>query len=207
MRLNRLLVSLLAAFSYAQLALAEVGPDGEAAAGKSKAAQCAACHNMDGNSTNPEYPKIAGQHANYLYKQLLNFKAQERQNAIMYAQVMRLSKQDMQDLAVYYSEQPYEPEKASADADLALGERVYRVGNPKTGVAACSGCHGPEGDGNPAANFPRVAGQHPEYTASQLRMFASMKRANDAGQMMRNTAGKLSDAEIEAVSAYLAGLR
>ncbi len=203
----KVVVVLVSCLMLAQFAAADVGPGGDAAAGQAKAAQCAACHNMDGNSTIAAYPTIAGQHANYLYKQLRNFKAQERQNAIMYAQVLSLSDTDFKNLAAYFSQQALKPMEAPAKADVALGERMYRLGNPKTGVAACSGCHGPNGAGNPAANFPRIAGQHPEYTASQLGMFASMQRANDAGQMMRNTAGKLSEAEIKAVSAYLAGLR
>lgn len=134
---------------------------GDVAAGKQKSAACAACHGVDGNSSNPEWPKLAGQNPQYLYKQLVDYKENRRENALMAGQVAPLSDQDMQDLAAYFSSQTGTP--GSVDpAQVGLGETVYRGGNLKTGVAACSACHGPTGVGNPAAKFPKISGQHNE---------------------------------------------
>lgn len=180
--------------------------DGDAAAGKQKSTPCAACHNADGNSTNGQWPKLAGQHAVYLVKQLQDFKATRRVNAIMNGMAAPLSEQDMQDLAAYFSSQTMTP----GEADPALvdqGRDLYRGGNLNSGVSACAGCHGPTGQGNPAAGFPVLAGQHAEYIETQLKAFRSMQRANDPGQMMRNIAAKMTDAEIQAVASYIQGLR
>lgn len=184
---------------------------GDPAAGKTKSATCAACHGMDGNSTNPEWPKLAGQSESYLFKQLVNFKAGKdaddgRFNASMAPMVAGLSEQDMADLAAYYASQ--EGKAGSADqTQVELGRQIYKGGNNANGVAACSACHGPNGAGNPAANFPSLAGQHAKYTEMQLQAFSNGTRANDAGQMMRNIANKMSDAEMAAVSEYIAGLQ
>lgn len=179
---------------------------GDATAGKTKAAVCAACHAADGNSTNPEWPKLAGQHESYIIKQLQNFKANERANALMSPQAAVLSDQDMQDLAAYFSSQEAKP-GAGDMTKVELGEKIYRGGNIATGVAACAACHGPTGTGNPAAKFPSLQGQHATYTKAQLTMFRNGGRANDAGKMMRNIASKMSDAEIAAVAEYIAGLQ
>ena len=178
---------------------------GDAAAGKTKAAACAACHGPDGNSANPEWPNLAGQHADYIYKQLVEFKSGARQNALMMGQVAALSEQDMADLAAYYA--TLTPTVGEADpAKVELGQNIYRAGNPSSGVSACIACHGPEGAGNPMAKFPSVSGQHATYSVIQLKAFRSGERANDPGQMMRNVAGKMTDAEIEAVAQYMLGL-
>ena len=179
---------------------------GDAAAGKAKSATCAGCHGADGNSANPEWPKLAGQHADYLDKQLQDFKAgKERNNAMMAPMVATLSEQDMADLAAYYSAQTIQ--MGAADKALVeLGEKIYRGGNPSSGVAACIGCHGPTGTGNPAANFPSISGQHAKYVENQLYAFKKGERANDAGKMMRNTAAKMTDEEIKAVASYVQGL-
>jgi cytochrome c553 len=179
---------------------------GDQAAGKEKSAVCAGCHGVDGNSTNPEWPKLAGQGAAYLVKQLQNFKSKERDNATMYPQAANLSDQDIADIAAYYSAQTPKLEMADEKV-VTLGETLFRGGNPATGVAACSGCHAPNGVGNPAAKFPRLAGQHAKYTAVQLKYFRNAERANDAGKMMRNITLRMTDTEIEAVSQYIAGLR
>lgn len=179
---------------------------GDAAAGKTKAAVCAACHAADGNSVNPEWPKLAGQHDTYILKQLQNFKNKERENVLMSPQAAVLADQDMLDLAAYFSSQEAKPGVADM-TKVELGEKIYRGGNIATGVAACSACHGPTGAGNPAAKFPSLQGQHATYTKGQLNMFRNGSRANDAGKMMRNIASKMSDAEIEAVSEYIAGLQ
>lgn len=179
---------------------------GDAAAGKAKSTTCAGCHNADGNSANPEWPKLAGQHAGYIVKQLHDFKAGDRKNAMMAPMAAPLSDQDMADLAAYFSSQ----EMKGGKADPALvekGKQIYQGGNMGTGVAACMGCHGPTGTGNPAANFPRLAGQHAKYTVIQLKAFKKGERANDAGKMMQNIASKMTDAEMEAVASYIEGLQ
>ena len=178
---------------------------GDAAAGKSKSAACAGCHGMDGNSVNPEWPKIAGQHADYLTKQLLNFKSGDRENALMAGQVAALNEQDMSDLGAYYAS--LDGNVGAADpAKVELGRSIYQAGNAASGVSACIACHSPSGGGNPQANFPVLSGQHATYTASQLKAFRAGARANDAAQMMRNIAAKMTDAEIEAVAQYVQGL-
>lgn len=179
---------------------------GDVEAGKTKAAVCGACHGADGNSINPDWPSLAGQGAGYLFKQLSDFKNNKRSDATMAPQVATLSEQDMHDLAAYFSSQTAKAGKADQN-QIELGEAVYRGGNSATGVAACIGCHGPTGSGNPAAKFPKVSGQHAAYTEAQLNAFQSSARNNDAGKMMRNLTIRLTDAEIKAVSQYIAGLK
>ena len=172
---------------------------------------CAACHAVDGNSASPANPNLAGQHPEYTYKQLRNFKSQggkpaERSNGVMAGMVANLSDDDMKNLAVYFAAQKPKSQ-AARDAALAKqGESIYRGGIQAKGVAACASCHAPNGTGMPA-QFPRVAGQHAEYTATQLTAFRAGQRANDPAQMMRMIAAKMSDQEIKAVSEYIAGLR
>ncbi len=180
---------------------------GDAAAGKTKSAACAACHNADGNSANPEWPKLAGQHAQYLVKQLTNFKDEKsgRKNAMMAPMAAALSEQDMADIAAYFSSQTQNGGKADP-ALVAAGEKLFRGGNATTGVAACMSCHGPSGMGNPQANFPRLSGQHAAYTVNQLKTFRSGERANDAGKMMQNIASRMTDDEMKAVASYIEGL-
>ncbi len=179
---------------------------GDATAGKAKSATCAACHNPDGNSTNPQYPKLAGQSADYLLKQLQEYKSGARVNAIMAGMVAPLNPQDMEDLAAYFASQQIA--RGAADPALApQGEAIFRGGNLNSGVSACMACHGVAGAGNPAAKFPALAAQHAEYTGLQLKAFRAMERANDAGQMMRSIAARLTDAEIKAVSSYIQGLQ
>lgn len=179
---------------------------GNAEAGKTKSATCAACHGADGNSVNPEWPKLAGQHPSYIIKQLMNFKNDERVNAVMSPNAKPLSDEDMADLAAYFSSQTAKPGEAD-QSKVALGEQVYKGGNNASGVAACAACHGPVGAGNPAAKFPAISGQHATYIKNQLYAFRKGERANDAGKMMRNIANKMTDAEIEAVAEYIAGLK
>ncbi len=179
---------------------------GDATAGKAKSATCAACHNPDGNSVNPQYPKLAGQSTDYLLKQLQEFKSGARVNPIMAGMVAALSPQDMEDLAAYFSSQQI----ARAAADPALepvGKALFRGGDLNNGIPACTACHGATGAGNPAAKFPALAGQHAEYAEIQLKAFRAMERANDAGQMMRGIAAKLTDPQIKAVASYVQGLQ
>lgn len=172
---------------------------------------CVACHAGDGNSTVAANPKVAGQFPEYLYKQLVNFKPvggkkAERESAVMAGMVANLSDEDMRNVAAFYASQKLKPETAK-DKNLALqGQRIYRGGNLATGVAACSGCHGPDGAGIPA-QYPRIAGQYAEYVEAQLKLFKAGARANDPNGMMRTIAAKMNDAEIKAVSEYVAGLR
>lgn len=180
---------------------------GDAEAGKGKAGTCIACHGVDGNSVNVEWPSLAGQGEAYLYKQLVEFHAKEgRNNDLMYPMIKDLTDQDMQDLAAYYATLRAKPGIAE-DGSVELGEAIYRGGSQTGEIAACSGCHGPAGEGNPAAKYPRLAGQHAVYVASQLRMFRLEERANDLNNMMRNLAHRMTDAEIDAVAQYIAGLR
>lgn len=183
-----------------------VGAAGDAAAGKTRSAVCAGCHGADGNSVNPDWPKLASQHPQYIAKQLANFKAGDRKNPTMSPQAAGLSEEDMANLAAYFSSQAIKGGKADEEK-VALGEAVYRGGNKSTGVAACIGCHAPNGKGNPEAKFPSLAGQHAKYIATQLRHFRAGTRSNDAGKMMRNVAIHMTDAEIDAVAQYVQGLK
>ena len=188
------------------LASTGVSAAGNAEAGKAKATNCAGCHGVNGNSTNPAWPKLAGQHADYTAKQLADFKAgKNRSEALMVAQVSALSKQDMDDLGAYFAKQ--KGSQGGADKTLvAAGAKLYRGGNKKKGVAACIACHGPTGAGNPAANFPMLSGQHATYVEKAMKDFRSGKRTNDANKMMQNIAEKMSDKEIKAVASYISGL-
>lgn len=181
---------------------------GSAGAGKARAITCGACHGADGNSVNPAWPSLAGQHATYIVKQLNAFKQKTRSNPLMTAQVMSLSAEDMANLAIYYSEQPAAP-RAVADAALVgKGETLYRGGDKQNGTPACMACHGPTGSGNPAAAYPSLSGQYSIYTAAQLRDFASGKRKSDGStKMMQEIAATLSEDDIVAVASYIQGLR
>ena len=178
---------------------------GDISAGKTKSAVCAACHGADGNSPSDLYPKLAGQHASYLYKQLVEFKSGERVNAIMAPMVANLSEQDMADLAAYFASKETSPGAVSEDL-LELGKQIYRGGNSESGVPACMACHGPNGSGMPAAKWPKLSAQYRAYTESQLLAFANGERHNDPNGMMRDIASKLTEEEIKAVSAYVSGL-
>jgi len=181
---------------------------GSAEAGQAKSATCMRCHGMDGNSANPEWPSLASQHPSYVQKQLKQFKAGERQNPLMSPMAMMLQDQDVEDLAAYFSSQALRPTGETDPSKLELGQRIYRAGSAANGgVAACAGCHGPAGAGNPGAAYPRIGGQHATYVALQLRGYKSGARATDPNQMMRSIASKLSEEEIDAVASYIQGLR
>ena len=182
---------------------------GDPAAGQAKSITCSACHGTDGNSVNPEWPSLAGQHAGYTVRQLQAYQSGQRNNVLMLGQVAALSEQDMLDLAAFYEQQTLRPQPAGP-GDLSLGERIYRGGNAVTGVSACIACHGPRGLGNPTAGYPRVSGQHARYLHDTLRDYASGERQSDGGvlqQMMRSIAGRMSDEEMRAVAAYMQGLQ
>lgn len=186
----------------------EVNLSGDPEKGKEKANQiCLACHGADGNGIpgQPVWPKLAGQHPQYIYKQLMNFKNNERYNVQMSPMAMPLTEDEVRNLAAYYS--TLEQSGGTAEAELVdLGEKIYRAGNAETGVPACNGCHGPDGAGSNLAKFPRVAGQYSEYIAQTLQHFRSHERANDPNGMMRGVAANMTDQEIQAVSAYIEGL-
>ena len=168
---------------------------------------CAACHAADGNSASPANPVLAGQHAEYIAKQLADFKAnKDRKNPVMFGMAAQLSPQDMQNLGAYFETQKPKSRAAKDPALVKLGQQIYRGGIMAKGVAACASCHGPNGAGIPA-QYPRVAGQYAEYSTLQLQGFRAGDRANDPTSMMRVIAGKLSDGEIKAVAEYIAGLR
>jgi cytochrome c553 len=202
MKIRLLAVSLITASVVAGPVLAA----GEVAAGQTKSAVCAACHGADGNSPNPIWPKLAGQHSSYLYKQIMDFKSGARQNELMAPMAAPLSDQDAADLAAYFSAQKQTPGTAAADM-VAPGEAIFRGGNMATGVPACAGCHGPTGAGNPQAKFPRISGQHADYVAKALQDYRSGSRSNDVNAMMRGVTAHMTDSEIEAVAQYVQGLR
>ncbi len=199
--------ALLAALALSVTAQAESLVDGSAEAGQAKSITCGACHGADGNSVNPEWPSLAGQHALYSYQQLQAFKSGARVNALMLGQAMMLSDEDMRNLSVYY--EGLEPAaRAVADpSSVDKGRALYLGGEREKGVAACIACHGPEGTGNPAANYPSIGGQWAVYTAKQLREYADGTRANsDTAKMMGEIASRLSEDEILAVASYIQGL-
>ena len=172
---------------------------------------CVACHSADGNSVLPGNPKLAGQGAGYLYKQLVNFKASEgkapeRVNPIMNGMVAALSDAEMKSIAAYYAAQKLVPEVAKNRETVEYARQLYRAGDAGKGLPACAACHGPSGAGIPR-QYPRLSGQFTEYTEVQLKSFRSGERANDPNKMMRSIALKMSDPEIKAVADYIAGLR
>jgi cytochrome c553 len=186
-------------------ALGSAHAAGSASAGQGKAAVCSACHGMDGNSVVPIWPSLAGQSEQFISKQLMDFKSGARKDDTMTAMAAPLSDQDVADLAAWFSSQKRVVGSANAEK-AAPGEKLFRAGDAVNGVAACMACHGPNGAGNPAAKFPALAGQHPTYTAKALKDFRAGTRSNDPASMMRDVAGKMSDAQIDAVAEYIAGL-
>jgi len=165
---------------------------------------CAACHAPDGNSVVSLNPKLAGQHPEYLLKQLTNFKEGKRANPVMGPMTASLSKEDMQNLANYFANQKVTLAKAKSNGMGSLGEKIYRGGIAATNVPACASCHGANGAGIPK-QFPRLAAQHADYTLAQLRAFRLGERAN--APMMMAIAQKMTDAEMQAVADYMQGLR
>jgi cytochrome c553 len=181
--------------------------EGSVEAGRTKSATCAACHGADGNSVTPDWPMLAGQHASYIVRQLRAFKNGERTDVTMKPFADMLSEQDMLDVAAYFEAQT--PTPKGADPSLVgLGQQIYRGGVAERGVAACIACHGPEGNGNPLASYPRIGGQHAAYATKQLNAYRAGDRRSDVdlNQMMRNVAGQLFDDEIRALASYMQGL-
>lgn len=165
---------------------------------------CSACHGLDGNSVITANPKLAAQHPEYLVKQLTEFKSGKRVNAVMSGMAAGLSEDDMKGLAAYFSGQTLKLGAAKTNGKASLGEKIYRGGIAATNVPACAACHGPTGAGLPK-QFPRLGGQHADYTVAQLRTFRTGERAN--APMMMTIATKMTDAEMAAVADYIQGLR
>ncbi len=184
----------------------EKAPFGDAKAGKAKVATCAACHGSDGNSTNPEWPSIAGQHPEYTYEQLKMIKEGTRSAPLMAGQLNNKNDKDLKDIAAYFAELEGKSGEASADT-FTLGQSIYRGGNTETGVPSCAACHGPSGKGNPMSLYPDIAGQQTGYILKSLNDYASGKRTGTAQQkVMKEVAALMSDAEKEAVASYIRGL-
>ncbi|MBE5316386.1 MAG: c-type cytochrome [Xanthomonadales bacterium] len=192
---------------------------GDAAAGQSKAAVCAACHGMDGNSADPQYPKLAGQHERYIARHLALYKSGERNNAIMLGFAAGLSPQDMRDIGAYFATQKVRAGLADESVIESgpnegkkfyqVGEKLYRGGDLERGVPACAACHGPAGKGNPGPAYPSLGGQHATYTAAQLKLFRDglvHGRDANANAVMSGVARYLTDEEIQALATYIEGL-
>jgi Cytochrome c553 len=191
------------------LAASGINPlvNGHASAGAKLATTCYACHGPQGNgAVNPAWPKLAGQGAPYLVEQLAAFKSGQRRNAVMQAQAARLDPQQMRDLAVWFASRP--PVIGTADPLLVPPARkVYMTGDAAAKVPACAACHGPSGEGNPAAGIPALSGQNAPYIEAQLRAYRSGERKGGRhGQMMREAAAGLDDRQIAALASYVAGL-
>jgi len=181
---------------------------GDVAAGQAKSAICAACHGVDGNSTVPNWPKLAGQHEKYMVRQVTLIKSGDRQVPEMLGIVPGLSDQDIEDLSAYFASQEAVPGVAD-QSQVMLGERIYRAGNAESGVPACMSCHGPAGEGNAPAGYPALAGQHSMYTSKMLTGFRAGENYGEddaSSQIMNGSASELSDEEIEAVASYIQGL-
>ncbi len=164
---------------------------------------CAACHTADGSRGSPANPIIQGQHPEYLVKQLTEFKSGKRANAIMSGMAAALTEADMKNVAAFYASKTAKPGFAKSKATVELGEKIYRGGIADRQVPACAGCHSPNGAGIPA-QYPRLGGQHADYTEAQLVAFRSGARKNSVP--MTGVAAKMNDREIKAVADYIAGL-
>lgn len=185
---------------------------GDAEAGQAKAATCVACHGVDGNSAVPTFPKLSGLGHKYLLKQMQDIRDGRRPVALMAGQVDNMTDQDLSDIAAFYDAQPRTGGTADPDK-VSLGRKVYLGGIAERQVPACSGCHSPTGNGNGPAGYPGLAGQHADYVAAQLKMFrkgyedpAGRTNGGEA-KIMRTTAFRMSDMEIEAVASYIEGLQ
>ncbi|WP_299734566.1 c-type cytochrome [uncultured Endozoicomonas sp.] len=201
--MKKIILSLVVSLGVTGIAFAK----GDAAAGKAKSVTCSACHGAAGVSPAPNWPNLAGQGERYLVKQITEIKEGARSVPEMVPFVGGLTEQDIEDLAAFYASQPA-PKGVSDPKYTSLGEALYRGGDAKKGIPACSACHSPTGQGNYLAGYPMLAGQKPDYTAKQLRDLREGDRTNDGEtKIMRTIAEKMSNKEIEAVSNYISGLR
>lgn len=192
---------------WAESSSADAFTGGSAEAGAAKAAVCVACHGPGGNSSNPEWPKLAGQGSAYLYAQLKQFKSGARMNALMAGQVAALNDEDMRNLAAYFAAQPVSPGVGSEEA-IALAEPLYRAGDTSRGLPACAACHSPTGDGIEASGFPHLAGQHSVYLSARLKAYRDGADAAEGNfATMAAVAKQLTDEEIAALASYINGLK
>jgi cytochrome c553 len=180
---------------------------GDATAGQGKAAVCGACHGLDGNSSDPQYPKLAGQHESYIARQLTSFKAGKRQNPIMLGMAAPLSEQDMHDIGAYFASKHSLPGVAD-DALVEHGEQLYRQGDASRGIPACMACHLIDGRGNPGAMYPQLAGQHAQYIEATLKSWHDGTVWGDDAhaQIMPAIAKRLDEKDIAALASYIEGL-
>lgn len=179
--------------------------EGDATKGQAEMkAKCASCHAEDGNSTNPLWPKLAGQHAQYIEKQLYDFKNKERNDPMMSPMAALLDDQGIKDVSAYLATQKTSP-GAAAKEKIEAGKLIYKGGKLSSGVTACASCHSPTGMGNPASNYPKVSGQHAQYIVKQLQDFKAGTRNNGAG-VMTSIAKRMTTADMEAVAEYMSGL-
>jgi cytochrome c553 len=185
---------------------AALADTGDPEAGAQKAVVCGACHGMNGNSVNPEWPNLAGQHASYIAAQLELFKQGVRNNVIMAPNAMILGEQDMADLGAYFARQPLQGLEADPSL-VARGEQLYRGGDATRDLPACIACHGPQGQGNAPARYPALRAQHSLYTYTQLKAYASGERKAAGNEIMQFVAARLSDEDMRSVASYLQGLR
>lgn len=180
---------------------------GDATAGQGKAAVCGACHGIDGNSADPQYPKLAGQHESYIARQLTSFKGGKRQNPIMLGMATPLSEQDMHDIGAYFATKQSRPGVAD-EALVELGQKLYREGDVERGIPACMACHLTDGRGNPGAIYPQLAGQHAQYVEATLKSWHDGTVWGDDAhaQIMPAIAKKLEAKDITALASYIEGL-
>ncbi len=194
------------------LASCSVWAQGSIEAGKAKSLTCAACHGADGNSQMDMYPKLAGQHAKYLEKQLQDLKLgmtsggkQGRYDPVMSGMAMPLSDEDIADLSAYFASLPISENSTPEDV-VTKGKVLYTAGDAERGLTACIACHGARGNGTELSGFPKISGQHADYIKAQLTKFRDGSRGNDMNAMMRDIAKKMTDEDIEVLSKYVGGL-
>lgn len=181
---------------------------GNTSAGQEKSAMCQGCHGVDGNSVAPTFPSLAGQHPQYIVKQLSDFQSGKRKNETMEPMAAALTPQDMEDLAAYFSSQKLQPPTVTADKKtIENGKAIYKGGIKDKGVAACASCHGPNAEGNGPARFPALASQQADYIVAQIELFHHETRNNDMNKMMRIGAFKVNTDEAQQVAAYLASIK
>lgn len=183
---------------------------GDVEKGQALSGTCVACHGMDGNSVNPIWPNLAGQHEAYLDRQIKLFRDGQRQNALMEPMVSGLSDQDVADLAAYFSSKQQKLQAANPEL-VELGRKIYQGGDKERNIPACMSCHGPTGNGNPMSKYPVLANQHAAYTAIQLRAYKAGNVMSDTddvnGQIMADVARYMTEEEIDAVASYVQGLK
>ena len=200
--LRAVLTSLVATLA---LATSTAMAAGDPAAGESKASVCAACHGMDGNSQISQWPKIAGQHEDYIARQTRMVRDQVREVPQMYPLVMNLTDEDIDDISAWYASQTVSAGVAD-EALVDLGRSIYQGGNVDSDVPSCMACHGPTGNGIPFSGYPMLRAQHADYTADRLRRYRDGQSYDANSKVMVGVAANLTDEEIEAVSSYIEGL-